>query len=180
MEQGKREDAPAAPSTFTALALWDFFLLSLCLSLSPGPASLETSGSSHLCCSLEGIYRLQMCHPGSFPDSINLPVLVSARMTWPLTHLSLQIFTLGQTPLQGLQGQGGLPCARSGVRVCLWGSCFCDSLGLPRLEGSTGRGDAVGPMPVSLCLWGGPHRVTVGCLHFLPSTTDRHFWGTQL
>lgn len=51
-----------------------------------------------------------MCHPGSFPDYINLPALVSPRMTWPLTRLSpfALIFTLICRGCRDRAGQGGL------------------------------------------------------------------------
>lgn len=76
----------------------------------PGPASLDTRGSFHSCCSLEGIYRLQMCHPGSFPDSVNLPALVSPWMTWPLTRLSLFAdFPTWPDSTVGAAGAGGAP-----------------------------------------------------------------------
>lgn len=188
-QQRRREDAPAAPSTTSiAEALCDFFLLSpwpCCTKPgsqpAPGPASPEIRGSFHLCCSFEGIYRLQMCHPGSSPDYINLPALVPPRMTWPLTRLSLLVLisTLGHSPLQGQGWAGGLPCARRGVRVCLWGSCPQDLfLWLPWALQAEGTPQDL-PPPVPLCLSGGPHRVAVGSLHFLPSTTDRHLWSPQ-
>lgn len=131
MEQRRQEDAPAAPSTTsTAVALCDFFLLSpgtkpgsqpvllVLLAWRPGAPFIYVVP-------FKVFIRSQMCHPGSFPDYINVPAVVSPRML-TLLSLSALIFALGRTPLQGLQGQGGLPCARRGVRVCVCGSCLQD------------------------------------------------------